>query len=65
MQAKFTALFTTASGLSLVATFIIAGLTAVSSRFTGSALADITTAISILGIVFHPVEMQGGHSMKS
>lgn len=62
---KLTAIFTTGSGLSLVATFIIAGLTAISTHFTGNALATVTTIISILGIIFHPVSMQAGRSIKN
>lgn len=64
MHQKIASWLTTGSGLALVATFVIAGLTAVQSHFTGNVGADIGTAIAILGLIFHPVNMQGGHSVK-
>lgn len=61
---KIKAIFTTPSGLALVATFIVAGLTAIQSHFTGSVSADIGVVISIIGMIFHPTELVGGRSVK-
>ena len=60
---KITAWFTTGSGLSLVATFLVAGLTAIQGHFTGNVAADITLAISIVGLIFHPVNMTAGKEL--
>jgi hypothetical protein len=57
---KLTAWFTTGSGLSLVVMFVLAGLRAIQTHFTGSANADIGLVISVLGLIFHPTDMVGG-----
>ncbi len=64
MQEKIRALFFTGSGLALVVTFIIAGLTAIQSHFTGNVSADIGLAISILGMIWHPTNMTAGRSIS-
>lgn len=61
---KLTAIFTTPSGLALVATFLIAGLTAVQTNFTGNVAADIGLIISILGLLAHPTNMVAGRSVS-
>lgn len=62
---KLSALVTTPSGLALIATFIIAGLQATQSHFTGNVSADIGTVVAILGLIFHPTTMIAGHSVKA
>ncbi len=64
MQEKIRALFFTGSGLALVATFIIAGLTAIQSHFTGNVSADIGLVISVLGLIYHPTAMSAGRSIS-
>lgn len=61
---KLASWFTTGSGLALVATFILAGLTAIQSHFTGNVSADIGVIISVIGLLAHPVEMRAGHSVS-
>lgn len=47
------------AGWALILTFVIAGLTAIQSHFTGNVAADITTVIAILGIFTHPTTPTG------
>ena len=61
---KLTAIFTTGSGLSLVALFIWGGLGAIQGHFTGNVYADIGWVVSLLGMIFHPTNMVAGKSIK-
>ena len=61
---KLTALFTTGSGLALVATFIVAGLSAIQSSFTGNIAADIGVVIAIIGMLTHPTNMVAGRGVS-
>jgi len=61
---KLASWFTTPSGLALVATFLIAGLQAIQSHFTGNVGADIGIVISVLGLIFHPTNMVAGKSVN-
>lgn len=60
---KLTAIFTTPSGLALIATFLIAGLQAIESHFTGNVAADIGEFVAILGLIFHPTNMLNGSTV--
>lgn len=59
---KIASWFTTGSGLALIATFIIAGLTAIQSH-AGSYSADIGLIVSILGLITHPTNMVAGRAI--
>jgi hypothetical protein len=61
---KLTALFTTGSGLALVATFIVAGLSAIQSSFTGNIAAVIGVVIAIIGMLTHPTNMVAGRGVS-
>ena len=65
MAAKFTAWFSTGSGWILVLTFIGAGITAISTHFTGSIAADLTALGAFIGLLSHPTNMTAGKSVPS
>lgn len=59
---KIKALFTTASGWSLIISFLLAGFTAISSH-GGSVTSDIIVALTFLGGMLHPTDMSAGRSV--
>ena len=61
---KLTALFTTGSGLALVALFVYGGLSAISSHLTGNVGSDVLTVVSLLGMILHPTDMVAGRSVS-
>lgn len=62
MKAKLLALFTTASGWSLIVSFLVAGFTAISGH-GGNVTVDIITALTFLGGMLHPTNMTAGRSV--
>jgi hypothetical protein len=65
MMTKIRALITSGSGIALIATFVIAGLTAIEAHLTGNAQADVMTVVAILGMLFHPTDMTAGRTISN
>lgn len=64
MADKLRVWFTTGSGLTLVAIFLVAGLKAIETHLSGSYASDVAVIISFIGLLTHPTDMVAGRKIS-